>query len=106
MAVLVVVGLVFLAVLASYPTRCPPRRGVRRHAGGTRTSQWYVRAGHIVLVAPRESLARPQLHETGLVGEDGGLDSILELELVENARDVRLDRRLAYDQLLCDLGVR
>src|SRR3712207_2958846 len=44
--------------------------------------------------------------EPGLVGDDDGLDAVAEPELAQDARDVRLDRRLAEDEALGELRVR
>ena len=43
--------------------------------------------------------------EPALVGEDDGLDAVAQVELGEDAGDVRLHRRLADEQLGGDLGV-
>src|SRR5213082_2392847 len=42
----------------------------------------------------------------GVVGEQRDLDAIVELELLEHARDVCLDGRHAHVELAADLGVR
>src|SRR6266511_4706825 len=42
----------------------------------------------------------------GVVGQQGDLDAIVELELLEHARDVCLDGRDAHVELAADLGVR
>ena len=44
--------------------------------------------------------------DAGLVGEHDRLHAVAQPELHQHARDVRLDRRLAHDQLGRDLGVR
>src|SRR5215475_13749453 len=41
----------------------------------------------------------------GIVGEEGDLYAVVELELLEHARDVRLDGGDAHVQLAADLGV-
>jgi hypothetical protein len=41
----------------------------------------------------------------GVVGKQGDLDAVVELELLEHARDVRLDRCDAHVELAADLGV-
>ena len=46
------------------------------------------------------------LEQPGLVGEHDGLDAVAQVELLEDVGDVRLDGRLADEQLLPDLGVR
>src|ERR1700729_1481219 len=49
-------------------------------------------------------LAEPD--QTGLIGENHSLNAVTKPELAEQARDVRLDCRLADDELGCDLRVR
>src|SRR4030095_12805860 len=44
-------------------------------------------------------------HQPGLVGQDDGLNAVAEVQLAEDARDVALDRRLAEEQALGELGV-
>src|SRR4029453_9201131 len=44
-------------------------------------------------------------HQPGLVGQDDGLNAVAEVQLAEDARDVALDRRLAEEQALRELGV-
>jgi hypothetical protein len=46
------------------------------------------------------------LHETRLVRRDDGLHAVSQAELGEQARDVRLHRRVLDYQLPGDLGVR
>jgi hypothetical protein len=46
------------------------------------------------------------LDESGLVGGDDGLDAVSEVELHQDPGDVRLDGRVADEELACDLGVR
>ena len=46
------------------------------------------------------------VQEPALVGEDDGLDAVAKAELGEDVRDVRLDGRLADEELLTDLGIR
>jgi hypothetical protein len=47
-----------------------------------------------------------RLYEARLVGEDNGLYAVPQIELLEQARDVRRRRVLADDELGRDLGVR
>src|SRR5512132_546675 len=47
-----------------------------------------------------------RLEEPGLIGEHDRLDTVTEVELLEDVRHVRLDRGLADVQLPRDLGVR
>src|SRR5687767_8355942 len=46
------------------------------------------------------------LDEARLVGEHDGLDAVAQVELVEDARNVRLHRRRLDNELAGDLGVR
>src|SRR3954463_3029153 len=56
--------------------------------------------------ATRNSGGGAGLDQSGLVGDDDGLDAVAQAELLEDPRDVRLDRRLAEEELPRDLGVR
>ena len=46
-----------------------------------------------------------RLEEARLVGEHDRLDAVAEVELLEDVGDVRLDGRVADEELLGDLGV-
>ena len=50
--------------------------------------------------------ARRYSKRPGLVGEHDGLDAVAQVELLEDVGDVGLDRRVADEQPLGDLGVR
>ena len=47
-----------------------------------------------------------RLDQSGLMREHDRLDAVAQAELLQHVRDVRLDRRLADEQRLADLGVR
>ena len=49
---------------------------------------------------------RAGLHEPRLVGDDDGLHTVAQAQLLEDPRHVGLHRRLAEEELLRDLGVR
>ena len=57
----------------------------------------------LVAVAQRQWF---RLEHPGLVGEHDRLHAVAQAELLEDVRDVRLDRRLADEELLPDLCVR
>src|SRR5829696_3441459 len=56
--------------------------------------------------ATRKSGGGAGLDQSGFVGDDDGLYAVAQAELLEDPRDVRLDGRLAEEELLGDLGVR
>jgi hypothetical protein len=51
-------------------------------------------------------IARSGRNESRSVGEDDGLDSIPQIELLEDVGDVRLCRVIAHDELRGDLVAR
>src|SRR5919206_2396576 len=69
----------------------------------TRTTTWI---GCGASGRSRVPSARRRLHEACVVGEHDRLHAVAEVELAEDARDVRLHRRLADDELLGDLRIR
>src|ERR1051326_451607 len=79
---------------ASTPRRTPPARAHRMPFQRTSVDRTCLRRG----------CAR--LYDARLVREDDRLHSVAEPELHQHVRDVRLDRRLADEELLRDLGVR
>src|SRR3954471_3644812 len=50
--------------------------------------------------------ARVGYEDTGPIGEHDCLDAVAQVELLEDVGDVRLDRRVADEEALADLGVR
>jgi hypothetical protein len=58
-------------------------------------------------LAPAAVAARDWIvvQEPALVGQNDGLDAVAKAELGEDVRDVRLDRCLADEELLTDLGI-
>src|SRR6266508_6363827 len=61
---------------------------------------------YALLLREEMSAGRARRSEPGLVGGDDRLDAVAQPELAQDARHVRLDRRLAEKQALGQLGVR
>jgi hypothetical protein len=81
------------------------RRPVLLRARGWGTSKLWKRSASWALIAPASAL-HIDLEYPRLVGKHDGLDAVAEVELLEDVRDVRLDRRFADVELFCDLPVR
>lgn len=66
----------------------------------------FVRRADDLASAARMIVLRARSDEPGLVCVDDGLDAVADVELLEDVRDVGLDRRLAEDERCGDFGVR